>query len=283
MFDNIKNKLKSNATLVENALNSYYSDNEIYSLVLTESQKYGLLGGGKRIRAFLTIELCRILGADISSAIPYACAIEMVHASSLIHDDMPCMDNDDFRRGKPAVHKQFGETAALLAGDALMMKAFEVISENNSVSPELNIKAISLLARGSGDRGMLAGQGIDMLSANKTTTLDELVLLHNLKTGKLITASALLGCLAAKIDEQDDRYIAATKFAECLGLAFQITDDILDYKDGKNEDNSFLAFMTLNEAMSYAKNLTDTAIKAIAPFDDGTLQELACYLTVREY
>lgn len=282
MFENIKNKLKCNAALIENELSSYFDDSEI-SIVLTESQKYGLLGGGKRIRAFLTLELCRIFGGEVSSAIPYACAIEMIHASSLIHDDMPCMDNDDFRRGKPAVHKQFSETAALLAGDALMMKAFEVVSKNDLVSTEQNLKAVSLLARSSGDRGMLAGQGIDMLSANKTTTLDELVFLHSLKTGKLITASALLGCLAAEIDEQDDRYLAATEFAKCLGLAFQITDDILDYKDGKTEENSFLSFMTLDEAITYAKNLTDMAIQVIASFDDGTLQELAYYLTVREY
>ena len=128
----IKEKLKNNAQVVEEALESCYNYSNSYFQQLIEAQKYGLLGGGKRIRAFLVLAVCRLFSGDITPAIPYACAIEMIHASSLIHDDMPCMDNDDIRRGKPSCHKKFGEATALLAGDALLTKAFEIASKTKN-------------------------------------------------------------------------------------------------------------------------------------------------------
>lgn len=282
MFDTLKQKLFNNATKIDLALSELLDSDASKCLTLTETQKYGLLGG-KKIRAFLVVELCRILNGNINNAIPYACAIEMIHASSLIHDDMPCMDNDDMRRGKPSTHKAFGETAALLAGDALIVKAFLTISNNLGLSSHTNIEAISILASSSGDAGMLAGQGIDTLSTTKVQSLHQLIQLHNLKTGKLISASAKLGCLSAGIDENDYRYELAVKYANNLGLAFQIIDDLLDYNDGKLEDNSFLAFMNHDEAVEYAAKLTNEAIDIIKPIDDGTLEKLARYLTVREY
>lgn len=283
MFEIIKEKLSQNATIVEKALADYYSENDDDYSCLFEAQRYGLLGGGKRIRAFLTLELCRLFGGDVKKAVPYACAIEMIHASSLIHDDMPCMDNDDMRRGKPATHKVFGETLALLSGDAMMVTAFETTINNPFFDAVINAKAVALLADGTGNHGMLAGQVIDTVSERNKLKFETILRLHKLKTGKLISASAKLGCLAAGVLSNDEKYAAAIKYSENIGLAFQIIDDILDYKEGKREINSFLSFMTLNEALSYANELTESGIEAIKPFDDGTLTELARYLTTREY
>ena len=283
MFENIKEKLSLNAALVENALAQYYDyeNCDYYSLI--EAQKYGLLGGGKRIRAFLTLELCRILGGDIKNAVPYACAIEMIHASSLIHDDMPCMDNDDVRRGKPSTHKAFGETLALLSGDAMLVYAFETAINNPNLSAMVNAEAVKILAKSTGNQGMLAGQAIDTVAGQHKLDFETVLSLHRFKTGKLISASAKLGCLAAGISDCDEKYFASVKYAEDIGLAFQIIDDILDYMEGKRELNSFLSFMSVDEAKAYADELTESGIDAICSYDDGTLVELARYLTTREY
>ena len=279
----IKEKLMVNADVVEKALESYYSCNDSDFQNLIDAQKYGLLGGGKRIRAFLTLELCRLFSGNSALALPYACAIEMIHASSLVHDDMPCMDNDDMRRGKPSTHKQFGESIALLSGDAMMCKAFEIIANNSNLSAKANLEAVKILSNSTGDNGMLAGQTIDIRAATQKLDFETLVRLHKLKTGKLISASAKIGCIAAGVCEDDERYNCAVKYAENVGLAFQIVDDILDFKEGKRELNSFLSFMSLEEATKYALDLTEMGILAIAPYDDGTLTELAKYLIVREY
>ncbi len=283
MFENIKDKLSKNAEIVENALSEYYRYNDQDLSNLFEAQKYGLLGGGKRIRAFLVLEVCRLFGGDRNRAVPYACAIEMIHASSLIHDDMPCMDNDDMRRGKPATHKAFGETLALISGDAMLVNAFEVAVNNHSFAPSINAEAVAILAESSGNKGMLAGQAIDTVGGTKKLDFETLVRLHKLKTGKLISASVKLGCLAAGVDFENEKYMAALKYSENIGLAFQIIDDILDFQEGKIELNSFLSFMNLEEAKAYADELTQSGIDAIRPYDDGTLIELANYLTAREY
>ena len=206
MFENIKEKLSQNAILIENALDDYYnySDNDYASLI--EAQRYGLLGGGKRIRAFLVLELCRLFGGEVKGAIPYACAIEMIHASSLIHDDMPCMDNDDFRRGKPSTHKAFGETVALISGDAMLTNAFETAIKNPYLTEATNAKAVLILAESTGNQGMLAGQAIDTVAGKNKLDFETLLRLHKLKTGKLISASAKLGCLAAGVSFEDEKY-----------------------------------------------------------------------------
>jgi geranylgeranyl diphosphate synthase type II len=283
MFENIKDKLSQNAVIVENALEEYYNytDKDFSSLI--EAQKYGLLGGGKRIRAFLVLEICRLFGGEVNKAIPYACAVEMIHASSLIHDDMPCMDNDDMRRGKPATHKAFGETLALISGDAMLVKAFEVAITNPNFDALINANAVRILAESTGDQGMLACQAIDTVGEVKKLDFDTLLRLHKLKTCRLISASVKLGCLAAGVDVEDEKYMAALKYAKNIGLAFQIIDDILDYQEGKIELNSFLSFMSLDEAKAYANELTKSGIEDILRYDDSTLVELANYLTAREY
>ncbi len=283
MTQSIQNKLAENKALLESELDRYYRDLPDEAQSLIEAQRYSLLDGGKRIRAFLLLELSRLLGAEPHTAIPYACAVEMIHASSLIHDDMPCMDNDDTRRGKPSTHKAYGEALALLSGDAMMVRAFETAVTNPHLPTQTNAKAVRILAQATGSEGMLAGQTLDTLFADADLTLDKLITVHNLKTGKLISACARLACLASDIDEYDERYISAITYSENIGLAFQIIDDILDFKEGKREMNSFLSFMTLSEAQNYARDLTNEGIDAISKYDDGTLRALAEYLTVREY
>lgn len=283
MYKGIKDKLLYNVDVLEKALSDIFEYNDTDCRAIIEAQKYALLNGGKRIRGFLVMQFCRAFNGDENSALPYACAIEMIHASSLVHDDLPCMDNDDWRRGKPSTHKVFGEAIALLSGDALMVKAFETVNNNNRSTAQSNARAFSVLAQSTGDLGMLGGQTMDIFAAKKELDLDSLVRLYTMKTGKLISASAKLGCIASGVLENDDRYKAAVKYAENVGLAFQIIDDILDYRDGKSELNSFLAHLSIDDAKSKAEELTRTGIEAIAPYDDGTLSSLAEYLITRNY
>lgn len=283
MYKGIKDKLLYNVDVLEKALSDIFEYNDTDCRAIIEAQKYALLNGGKRIRGFLVMQFCRAFNGDENSALPYACAIEMIHASSLVHDDLPCMDNDDWRRGKPSTHKVFGEAIALLSGDALMVKAFETVNNNNRSTAQSNARAFSVLAQSTGDLGMLGGQTMDIFAAKKELDLDSLVRLYSMKTGKLISASAKLGCIASGVLENDDRYKAAVKYAENVGLAFQIIDDILDYRDGKSELNSFLAHLSIDDAKSKAEELTRTGIEAIAPYDDGTLSSLAEYLITRNY
>ncbi len=283
MYKDIKDKLLYNVDILEKALSDIFEYNDTDCRAIIEAQKYALLNGGKRIRGFLVMQFCRAFNGDENSALPYACAIEMIHASSLVHDDLPCMDNDDWRRGKPSTHKVFGEAVALLSGDALMVKAFETVNNNNRLTAKSNARAFSVLARSTGDLGMLGGQTMDIFAAKKELDLDSLVRLYTMKTGKLISASAKLGCIASGVLENDDRYQAAVKYAENVGLAFQIIDDILDYRDGKSELNSFLAHLSIDDAKSKAEELTRSGIEAIAPYDDGTLSSLAEYLITRNY
>lgn len=283
MNSSIQDKLSNIATIIETALYSYYcySDNDCSDLI--DAQRYGLLNGGKRIRAFLVLEFCRLFGGTVDAALPYACAIEMIHASSLIHDDLPCMDNDDIRRGKPSNHKVFGEAVALLAGDAMMAKAFETVITNPHLSAEKNAKAAHILAESTGDHGMLGGQAIDLRASVSKLDLDTVTRLHSLKTGQLICASAKLGCLAAGISEEDTRFMSAVEYAKNVGLAFQIIDDVLDYREGKYELNSFVSFISVEDALACAHNLTKSGIDAISPYDDGTFSALAEFLIKREY
>lgn len=283
MPKSIKDQLLENSILMEKELSNCYPTNSCAHNGLLEAQRYGLLGGGKRIRSFLLLHITKTLGGNIDAAIPYACAIEMIHASSLIHDDMPCMDNDDMRRGKASTHKAYGETLALLAGDAMLIKAFEVAINNPHCSSATNSRAVKILTQCAGDMGMLVGQALDTVPSTDNISLEDLVRLHQLKTGQLISASAQLGCLAAGIDDQDKKYNALIKYAQNVGLAFQIIDDILDFNEGKRELNTFTSFMSLGDATRYAINLTQMGIDAISSIDDGTLKSLAEYLIKREY
>lgn len=263
---------------------------------LYRAEDYSLMAGGKRIRPTLAIEVCRALGGDPEWVQPFACAVEMVHTYSLIHDDLPCMDNDDLRRGKPTNHRVFGEATAVLAGDGLLTDAFSVVASNTAVSETTRLAAVRILASAAGSAGMVGGQVMDMHGETERVSLETLKALHGRKTGALIRASVQLGALAAGEQEGSDAWRALTRYAECIGLAFQVVDDILDAtadpallgksvgKDQNADKTTFLTYYNVDDAMAYARTLTEDACETIRALDrNGTLSAVARYLAGRVY
>jgi len=257
--------------------------------------RYSTLGGGKRVRAMLVFAAGEVSGADPERLEVAASAVEMIHAYSLIHDDLPCMDDDVLRRGKPTCHVEFDEATALLAGDALQSLAFQLLAEHRlAAGPDEQLRMIQLFAAACGSRGMAGGQAIDLESTGKGLTLPELEFMHILKTGALIRASVLLGghCggLPAPELERLDRY------AKGVGLAFQVVDDILDEegsaatlgktagKDRAAGKTTYTTLMELAEARRFARELLDRATGAIEPFGDRArrLREIAGFIVNRE-
>ena len=264
--------------------------------LVVDAMRYAVENGGKRIRPVLTLEFCRVCGGEIENALNFACALEMIHTYSLIHDDLPCMDNDDYRRGKPSCHKQFGEEYALLAGDGLLTLAFETaLADGNSVSAENKVKASRLLARLAGVAGMVGGQVLDLQSEGTEASLEKLSGIDELKTGALIKAACLLGCYAAGKTDADTLAKAET-YAECVGHAFQIVDDILDVtsdsetlgkpvgSDVKNDKITYVSLMGVENAQTEVDRLTEKAVGALVGFDENTdfLKELAYNLAHRK-
>ena len=260
---------------------------------IIEAMWYSLSAGGKRIRPVLVLEFCRICGGNEEDALPAACALEMIHTFSLIHDDLPCMDNDDMRRGKPSCHKAFGEAQALLAGDALLNFAYEILAEDGNLSAETRVKLISELSKATGVMGMIGGQVIDTTYAGE---FDEKLLLnmYSMKTGALLKAACKMGCIAAGADKP--LIEAAERYAEKLGLAFQIKDDILDMtadekilgkpvgSDEKNGKLTFASLKGLEDSRKYAEQLTAEACGELKNFpDSGFLEQLSMYLLGRNY
>ena len=281
---------------IEAALCKYLSRTDEHYAELWESMRYSTDAGGKRVRPRLTLEFARLCGATEDVAMPFACAVEFIHTYSLIHDDLPCMDNDDMRRGKPSNHKAFSEATALLAGDALQSLAFEVMLSDETLSitdPLRAARAAHSLALLCGADGMVGGQVIDLEYENKTA--DETVInkIHLLKTGALIKAACLMGCIVSGAD--DDKISAAAKYAECVGLAFQLVDDVLDVtsttdelgkpvgSDADNNKSTLVSLFGVDECMRRAKELTDTALKALDTFEGDTtfLRDFAVKLCER--
>ncbi len=279
-FENI---LKNDIRKVDNSLLSYLPDAKDGQYQVAEAMKYSLINGGKRIRPVLALEFARACGGTRNECLPLACALEYVHTYSLIHDDLPCMDNDDLRRGKPSCHKQFDEATALLAGDALLTHAFEIISEAE-LSDDKKVMAVSLLAQNSGVSGMIGGQVIDLLFEQGSPNLKELLTVYKLKTGALISAACLLGCISAGADSS--QMAAASKFAYSLGIAFQIQDDILDItgdekklgkpvgSDATNSKKTYATIAGLTKAQQDVKKLTDNAISQLDAFEDAEFIKL---------
>ncbi|WP_297209550.1 polyprenyl synthetase family protein [uncultured Flavonifractor sp.] len=246
---------------------------------LYDAMYYSLLAGGKRIRPVLLLESCRICGGDPESALPFAGAIEMIHTYSLIHDDLPCMDDDDLRRGRPTNHKVYGEATAILAGDGLLTAAFEfMLDPAVALPPERVLDAAGVLARAAGGRGMVGGQVLDMAGEGHSLGLLEVEELQRLKTGALIAAATEMGCaLAGGSPEQRQ---AVRRYAECLGLAFQIQDDILDVvgdeatlgkpvgSDAKSEKNTFVTLKGLDACRELVDKLTREAVDALSCFGE---------------
>lgn len=257
-----------------------------------EAMRYSLLGGGKRIRAALVLEFARLCGVSEETAMPFACAVEMIHAYSLIHDDLPCMDDDDFRRGKPSCHKQFGEARALLAGDGLLTLAFET-AVSAPLPGEICARAVGELARAAGYQGMVGGQMLDLEAENHKISLEALQSLYKMKTGALLRVSALLGCIAG----QTPAFEAAAKaYTDALGITFQISDDILDVtssmeklgkpvgSDAQNNKTTYVTLLGLDGARREAERQTALACEQAKRLpDSGFLLWLANMVLTRDH
>lgn len=247
---------------------------------LYEPMCYSLMAGGKRVRPILCFEFARANGGDIKKALPFAMAVELIHTYSLIHDDLPCMDNDDYRRGRLSCHKAFGEANALLAGDALLTLAFEVIAtapQKYGTDASACLKAGAVLSKLAGRDGMVGGQVLDLKNENKPIDYDTLKLTHLLKTSALIKAACVMGAYAAKADENEEK--RALLYGESLGLAFQNIDDILDVegdfkslgkKTGMDENKvTFVSLLSLEKAKELAEKTTNEALQQLEGLNDN--------------
>ncbi len=240
-----------------------------------EAMEYSLLGGGKRLRAVFAFEFCRLCCGDWKKAAPFAAAIEMIHAYSLIHDDLPCMDNDDFRRGKPTNHKVYGETMAILAGDGLLTDAFMAAS-NAKLEPKAVVQAIQILSECAGSLGMVGGQVLDIKSEERVLTEQEVLDIQRRKTGCLISAACAMGAVAGGCSQE--QYDAACQFAAGIGLAFQIRDDMLDVIGTQEEmgkgvgtdvtKNTFVRLYGLPKCEELVRKYTDHALEGLKAFGD---------------
>lgn len=286
-----KGSMENYRLFIEEYLENFYSRFHAEpQKPLYDSIRYSLLAGGKRLRPILCMEFCRICGQDWKAAAPFAAAIEMIHTYSLIHDDLPSMDNDDFRRGRPTNHKVYGEAMAILAGDALLTDAFLSASEAKLTCPEDMSRAIALLSTCAGSAGMVGGQVLDIMSEERQISEEEILNIQSRKTGGLIRAACGLGAIAGGASpEQVD---AACRFADNLGLAFQIRDDMLDVIGTQEEmgkgvgtdetKNTFVRLYGLPKCEELVQKYTTDAIQALDLFEDQTfLTELAENLTNR--
>ena len=274
---------------------------ELMQKTVFEAMCYGLTGGGKRIRPVLTVAVCDMLGGNHCDAVKVAAAIECIHTYSLIHDDLPCMDDDDLRRGRPTCHKVFPENIALLAGDGLLNLAAELLSDMSryeALSVEAVVKIIAAVFKASGAYGMIGGQVIDLESEGRSDVSEtRLRELHRLKTGALISVSAQCGCICGGLmEETQEKYKKIIEYSAKLGLAFQIKDDILDVigeeqalgkpvgSDAKSKKNTFVTLLGLDGAKAELEQLTIEAKEALVSFENADfLLELADYLLRREY
>lgn len=285
--------VKQQAKVISDRLSDLLSEN-MASTVL-DAMKYSVSNGGKRIRPILAIEFAKACGGNVNAALDFGCAVEMIHTYSLIHDDLPCMDNDDMRRGKPSCHIAFGEDNALLAGDALLTEAFTTLSTVKDVQAENIVRAVTFLSSFAGINGMVGGQVLDLQFEECEPTIDEILKMYSLKTCGLIKAACALGCLAS--NNCDENKIAASiEYAENLGIAFQIQDDILDIEgdaiilgkpigsDAKNDKSTAVKYFGLEKSKELVKEYTDKAISALDTFENNTetLKQLAFMLVDRK-
>lgn len=274
-------KQKYYISVIDKRLKEYMSFPKGKQDRLYEAMRYSLFAGGKRIRPILALEFSAMCGGSEDKALPAACAIEMIHTFSLIHDDLPCMDNDDMRRGRASCHKAFDEATALLAGDALEMFPFKILTEsiNCGVSAENTVRMIGILADFAGHLGMIGGQQIDTQFEGQSLGGECLTDMYRLKTSRLLQAAACMGCLAA--GAREDKVKTAYEYADRVGVAFQITDDILDvYGDAKelgkpvgsdkeNNKETYVALFGSEKAKETARKLTDEALKLLDRFENN--------------
>ena len=282
---------------VEESLTSFISGAENSpQKIIFDSMKYSLEAGGKRIRPVLLLETIKMMGGNCSAGIPFACAVEYIHTYSLIHDDLPAMDDDDLRRGKPTNHKVFGEAVAILAGDGLLNSAFEIMSgeilKNNCVG---SVKAMNVIASCAGVNGMIAGQIVDIESEGRSISYEDLRYLHSKKTGALIKASVMAGAYIAGANEEELK--AVERYSENIGLAFQITDDILDVtgntselgkntgSDIQNDKSTYVSLFGIEKARLLAQDCLKDAVESLGNFDSQRrlfMEELARFVVMRK-
>ena len=291
MNESIVVRTEEYRNLIEKYLRDFYAQFHTEpQKLLFDAVEYSLFSGGKRLRPIFTLEFCRMCGEKVEIAAPFAAAVEMIQTYSLIHDDLPCMDDDDLRRGKPTNHKVYGEGIAVLAGDALQTDAFLMASSAKLKNPADMGMAIGVLAQNAGSLGMVGGQVLDICSEERTLTETEVLDIQTRKTGALINASCVLGVIAAGGSREQMK--AAAEFAGALGLAFQIRDDMLDVIGNEQElgkavgtdteKNTFVRLYGLGKCEELVKKYTDIALDALEIFPDHQyLKELAIQLTQR--
>ena len=290
-MNDYKTRMDTYRQEVEMYLSGCFTDMSLPQKTILDAMRYSLLAGGKRIRPMLLLEFCRLCGKDYHEALPFAAAIEMVHTYSLIHDDLPCMDNDDYRRGRLTNHKVFGEAMAVLAGDALLTAAFDTAAHADA-APEIIVQVVGILAAAAGEKGMVGGQVLDLEGENLHLREDDIYTIHMLKTSKLIEAACCIGAAAGGASEAQMN--AARVYAQALGLAFQVRDDMLDVlgdaaKMGKAtgmdaNKSTFISLYGVGECAKIIERQTERAIDALSCFSDREfLTQTAKMLAFREY
>jgi len=292
----LKAYLEERRNLVNRALEAYLPAVRGPAFRVVQAMHYSLFVGGKRLRPILCLAAAEAVGGDAGEALPVACALEMIHTYSLIHDDLPAMDDDDLRRGQPTCHKKFDEATAILAGDGLLTEAFHTLA---AAAPRFEgreavlLEVTELLARGAGYQGMVGGQMLDLMAEGRRVTLKELETIHRLKTGALLTVATRAGALVGGGNRVE--VTALTSFGERFGLAFQVTDDLLDVEgttaelgkpagsDEKRGKATYPALLGLEASRQWAQRLVEEAVVLLSPFQDraAPLRELAEYLLVR--
>lgn len=290
----MKELWKARQALVEHALEEELAKTDVLDAQLRASMRYSMMAGGKRLRPILLMAAADAVGEDGTRFLPAACALEMIHTYSLIHDDLPAMDNDDYRRGKLTNHKVYGDGIAILAGDALLTLAFSVILRQQDVSSDALLRVVEEVSCAAGAEGMVGGQVLDIRAENRTISMEELRRIHMGKTGALFRAALRSGAILAGATEE--QLTALTSYADHFGLAFQITDDILDVvgsaedlgkpigSDEKNHKSTYVTLTSLAEAQALAQRTVDEATAALAVFgaQASFLRDLAAYLVNRK-
>jgi geranylgeranyl diphosphate synthase type II len=293
----LKEHLKEKKKLVDKFLDDYLPKADVHPTALHEAIRYSLFAGGKRVRPILCIASCEAVGGNIDTALPVASAIELIHTYSLIHDDLPAMDNDDYRRGRPTNHKMYGEAIAILAGDALLTMAFDMLADrklNSRLDSDSLLSIIKTLASASGSAGMVGGQAADIQASGMDVNLPEVEYIHIHKTGALIRASVCIGAITG--NASNDEFSALTRYGECIGLAFQIADDVLDIEGSRDEIGkdvgsdiakekvTYPSVIGISESKKLAKELIERAVSAISGFDEKAelLREIARYIVERK-
>ncbi len=291
----IKQTLSAYTELIESRLNTLIPRQSGLCSPLFEASRYALLGGGKRIRPVLTLAVAELFGSNITHALDTACAIEMIHTYSMIHDDLPCMDDDDYRRGKLSVHKQYNEAIAVLSGDFLLTNAFDVVANANHLAPDTRLQIIQSISQASGGQGMIGGQIMDILSEDTPISIEILQELHGKKTGDLIACAVKCGCLIANAPSDHQQLIE--KFAGKIGLAFQVIDDLLDVAGGKNKRGSqhssdisnskstYISLLGVEAAKETADSLVKSALEYLEelPYHTKFLEDLSHFILKRNY